>query len=65
MQGLVERTHPRVGSVDREQVLDEIVGADAQEIDVLGEEVGGEGGARHFDSQADRQVLAEALALAP
>ena len=42
MQRLVESRHAIVGAIDREAVLDQIVGADAEEVGVRGEQVGGQ-----------------------
>jgi hypothetical protein len=56
---IVERGHARVGSVDRQQVLDQVVGADAEEVDLGRQEIGGRSSGRHLEVEPDRGVLAE------
>ena len=46
-----------VRAVDGQRVLDEVVRADREEIDFLGEDLGLEGGRRHLDHDADRDVV--------
>ena len=47
----------RVAAVDGEGVLDEIVGAEGEEIGLGGERVGGERGAWDLDHDAERRQL--------
>ncbi len=42
-----------------EQILDEVVGAHAEEVDVGGEEIGGQGRARDLEGDSHRHVLRE------
>jgi len=65
VQRLVEGADPRVGPIDRQQVLDEVVRANADELDVAREKIGGQGGTGDLDGESDGQVLAKGLALAP
>ena len=56
MQRLVEVRHRLVPTVNRQGVLDQIVRADGEEIDLLGQPVGDEGRRRHLDHHAQRHV---------
>ncbi len=51
--GFVEMGDAFVEAIDSDGVLDEVVGADAEEIDFFGEDVSGDGGARNFDHGTD------------
>ncbi len=53
MQGVVEVRHGIVGAVDGQGVLDQVVGADGQKIQLLGEALHHERGGRNFDHAAD------------
>ena len=55
VQRVVEIGDLLVAAVDRERVLDEVVGADGEEIALAGERVGGERRARHLDHHAQRR----------
>ena len=55
MQRLVEVRDAIVGAIDGQAVLDQIVGADGQEVDFRREQIGGERRGRHFDHRADRR----------
>ncbi len=54
MQRLVEIGHAFVGAIDGQRVLDEIVGADGEEVGLLRQQVGGQRRRRHLDHRADR-----------
>jgi len=57
VQRIVEIGDLLVGAVDRQRVLDQIVGADGKEIRFAGECVGGQRGAGHLDHRAERRQL--------
>ena len=59
VQRLVERRDARVRAVDRQQVLDQVVRADAEEVDLGREQVGDHGRARHLEVHAHGDVLVE------
>ncbi|CUJ72538.1 Uncharacterised protein [Achromobacter xylosoxidans] len=69
MQGIVERRHVVVAAVDGQRVLDQVVGADRQEIQRLREGLDRDGDGRHFDHGAHFHVrrvgLATRIQLAP
>ena len=56
VQRLVAIGHALVGAIDRQRVLDQIVGADGEEVDFAREQRRGERRRRHFDHDADRHV---------
>ena len=56
VQRLVAIGHALVGAIDRQRVLDEIVGADGEEVDLAREQRRGERRRRHLDHDADRHV---------
>ena len=60
MSGLVEVGDALVEAVDGQGVLDEVVGADAEEFDAAGEGFSGDGGGRDLDHGADFEVFLEA-----
>src|SRR6185437_13518762 len=49
MQRIIEMRHLLVAAIDGKRVLDEVVGADGEEIGLGGERVGGERRARNLD----------------
>ena len=55
MQRVVQIGHLLIGAVDRQRVLDQVVGADREEIGFAGQRVGGERRARHLDHRAERR----------
>ncbi len=59
MGRLIKMADPFVQPVDRNRVLDEIVGTDAEEIDLPREYVGDDRRARDLDHRADFHVLVE------
>ncbi len=63
MRRLVEMRDVLVQAVDGDRVLDEVVGADGEEVDLLRDEIGGECGAGNLDHRADFHLLVERLAL--
>ena len=56
--------HARVVAVDGEQVLDEIVGADGDEVDLRADLVELPQQARHFEHDAELQILRQFVAVA-
>ncbi len=64
MQGIVEGRDLLVGTVDGQRVLDQVVGADRQEIEAAQEEADGERRRRHFDHAADLDIFIEGDLLA-
>ena len=56
---LVEVGDLLVHAVHGQRVLDEVVGADAEELDPLGQRVGDDGGGGGLDHRADLEVLVE------
>src|SRR6516165_10652389 len=52
MERVVEMRHLLVAAVDRQRVLDQIIGADREEIGLGGERVSGQCGTRHLDHRA-------------
>jgi hypothetical protein len=56
MERLVEVGHILVAAVDGEGVLDQVVGADGEEIDLVREAVGHQGRGGHLDHDAERHV---------
>jgi hypothetical protein len=65
MQRLIEGGDAGVRPIYGQQVLDEVVGPDADELDLAGQEVGGEGSARDLEGQSRGKVVPEGLALSP
>ena len=63
MQGLVVVGRALVLAIGREHVLDEVVGSEAEEIDLLRQGPGHQGRRRHLDHRAHRDVWIEALSL--
>ena len=63
VRGLVEVGDVLVEAIDGDGILDEVVGADAEEIDLAGEDVGGDGGAGDLDHGADFHLRVEGDAL--
>ena len=57
MRRLVEMRDPLVDPIHRDRVLDEIVRADAEEIDLAREPFGRDGRARNFDHRADFRLV--------
>ena len=57
MDGVVQVGHVSVAAVDGHGVLDEVVGADAEEIDLFGDGVGHDGCRGHFDHDAHGDAL--------
>ncbi len=53
MQRLVVIGHPIVGAIDGQRVLDQIVGADGEEVDIGGEQVRGQRRRRDLDHRTD------------
>ena len=64
VQGVVEVGDALVGAVHGEGVLDEVVGADGEEVEAAGEAPRGERRPRHLDHGADRKARVETPALA-
>ena len=62
MQGFVQIGDRRVGAVDRQGVLDEVVRAQREELELLAEGLERERGGGHFDHAADRHAAIEGLA---
>ncbi len=56
VQRLVQIGHPIVGAVHGQRVLDEIVGADGEEVHLGGQQVRRQRGRRHLDHRADREA---------
>src|SRR6266446_8888037 len=52
MGRLIEMRDSLVYAIDRDGILNQIVRADAEEIDFAREDIGGESGARNFDHRA-------------
>ena len=63
VERVVEVRDLGVAAVDREGVLDEIVRADAEKVDVLCEQRGDDSGGRRLDHDADLHVVGVLLAL--
>ena len=63
MQRLIQVGHSLVGTIDGERVLDQIVGADCEEIDLAGQQVRRERRRRHFDHDADLHRRRRAAAI--
>ncbi len=65
VQRIVQVRHRIVGAVDRERVLDQVVGADRQEIEVAGEVFQRQRRSGHLDHAADRDapVIRDPLAV--
>src|SRR5690606_5485817 len=61
---LVEMGDAIIQSIDRQQVLYQVVGANAKERGTGNQSIGCDGGARNLDHRADLNVLVEALAFA-
>jgi hypothetical protein len=57
MQGVVDVGYVLVAAVDRECVLSQVVGADAEEVALARERVGGDRSRRNFDHQTEGNVL--------
>ncbi len=57
MQRIVEMRHGIVGAVDRKHVLDQVVGADRQEVELAGKRGQRQRGGRDFDHTADRDSV--------
>src|SRR2546426_773055 len=53
MRGIVEVGDAAVATVDGQQVLDQVIGADAEEIAFFRQQFAGEGGAGDLDHRAD------------
>jgi len=59
MQRVVEMRHGVVGTVDGQRVLNEVVGADGEEIQFAGESVSADSGSRNLDHAANLDILLE------
>ena len=57
--GLIEAGDAFISAVHGDGVLDEVVGADAEEIDFAGEGIGHDGGGGDFDHAADFEFAVE------
>ena len=53
MQRVIEMRHGVVAAVDRQRVLNQVVGADRQKIEALGEGLNDQCGGRNFNHAAD------------
>ena len=53
MSGLVEVADAVVAAIDRQEVLNQVVGADGNEVDELEDAADGHGGGRDFNHAAD------------
>ena len=56
VQRIVQMRHGFIGTVDRQRVLDQVIGADRQEIDIFEEHAGGEGRRRHLDHGSEQDL---------
>jgi len=65
MQRVIKIVHGVVHAVNRERVLDEVVGADGEEVEIGREQVGRHCRRRHLDHAADGDFRIELLAGAP
>ena len=59
MRRLVKMRNPLIHSIDRQRVLNQIVRADAEELDLAREHIGRNRSARDFDHRADFDFLAD------
>ena len=64
VQGVVQVVDIFVAAVDGQGILDQIIGADAEKIHVLGQDVGNDGGGWNFHHDAHRDVLVKGDVLA-
>ena len=63
MQRFVQIGHMLVAAIDGQAVLDEIVGADGEKIDLLGQQIGDQSGRRSLNHDADRHLGIEGISL--
>ena len=59
VQRVIEAGHLLVGTVDGQRILNQVVGADRQEIEAAQKETDGERRCRHFDHAADLDLFIE------
>ena len=62
MQRVVQMRDLVIDPIDRQRVLDQVVGADREEVHALDEQRQGQRGGRDFDHGADRDQRVEFLA---
>ena len=61
MEGGIEVRDLLIHPVNGQGILDEIVGADTDEIHFFGEKIGHDGGRRHLDHDADGNMAADGM----
>jgi hypothetical protein len=64
MKRLIELGDPRIGTIDGQKVLDQIIRADSEKIHLTRQEISRGGGRRHLEGQADGSFGAEFKAIA-